>query len=270
MGNNKWFDTHAHYDHPLFAGLGPKIVRGLLAQGLSKVVIPAITFDSNFTAREEFLAGEFPDVFFAAGLHPKCATNEEDWSSEKKSAFESLLRDGRTVAVKSGLDYSKKKLQDAQKERQVRFFQMMIDYANGSRLPMVLHIREAVESAVLVMTQRAIENGAVAHCFTYDYDTARQLQGCGVTYFGIGGAVTREGMDELRECVAYLPLECLLLETDAPFVKPEGWEERLNDSRAIIPVAGKIAKLKSIPVEEVLRVCNMNASRFYGVTYDKY
>lgn len=257
------FDTHAHYDHPLFDGQGPQIVRRLFDENVvDGVVIPAITYDSNFN-RNMFPEESFPDVYFAAGLHPKCATNEAWWSDNKKDAFAAVLSDPRTIAVKTGLDFSKKKLSDGQKEHQARFFKYMVGLANDKKLPLVLHVRDAALEAVGVLKDMGLKVEAVVHCYTYDEETAIEMMDAGVTRFGIGGMIMREGMEPLRECVKALPLSKILIETDAPFVRPAGFTGGLNTSESMMDVVKQIASLKVIPVEDVIKAVQENARSFY-------
>lgn len=258
------FDTHAHYDHLLFGGNGPQIVRRLFENNVvDGIVIPAITYDSNFN-REMFPVELFPNVFFAAGLHPKCATNESWWPDAKIEEFEKFLSDTRTVAIKTGLDFSKKKLSDGQKENQIRFFKYLIGRANDTGFSLVLHVRNAVAEVISVLREERLKVEAVIHCYTYDKETAQELMEAGITRFGIGGMLTRENMEPLRECVKDLPLSKILIETDAPFVKPVGYSAALNTSETMIDVVKLVSMLKQLSIEEVVNSVQANAHCFYG------
>lgn len=266
MNKYTLFDTHAHYDHPLFQGKGADIISSLMEKGImSGVVIPAITYDSNFN-RVMFPEDKFDQVFFAAGLHPKYATNEVWWNELKQREFlEVIVNDPRTVAIKTGLDFSNKKLTDEQKEHQIRFFKYFIEIANDRKLPLVLHIRDAVEETIEVIKDQGLQVEAVAHCFTYDSSVADRMSKVGVTRFGIGGMLTRDGMDSLRECVRKLPLSTILIETDAPFVKPKDFEGKVNDSSTLLETAGLIAELRESSLENVVRILQKNAAEFYRI-----
>lgn len=257
------FDTHAHYDHPLFRGDGPQMVKRLFDDGvLDGVVIPAITFESNYH-REQFPEEEFPNVYFAAGLHPKCATNESFFDEARRREIDELIADKRTVALKTGLDFCKKALTDAQKEHQKRFFRYFIEKANETKLPLVLHIRNAADSAVEVMESTRVHSEAVAHCFCGDIETAIRLSNAGVTHIGVGGMLTRPENEAFRECVKMLPTPMLLLETDAPFVRPADYAESLNDSRSLMGIVKLLADLREVSVEWLIRALNQNARDFY-------
>ncbi len=262
------FDTHAHYDHPRFEQKGPQLVKTLIENRvLNGVVIPAITYESNYN-RKNFPEHEFPTVYFAAGLHPKHAANRSVWTDVEKAEFEThFLIDKRTVAVKTGLDFSIQ-LSEQQKIRQVCYFEDLIDLANKHSLPLVLHIRASAETAVEILKEKPLTVEAVVHCFTYDYATAKELMSVGVTRFGIGGMLTRDGMDSLRECVQKLTLTSLLLETDAPFVKPKGFMDYANTSESLVTTANLIADLKGLDARASMGVLQSNAYDFYRLNQE--
>lgn len=260
------FDTHAHYDHELFEGKGPQIITQLIESGmLQGAVIPAITEASNFQ-RHMFPPERYPTIFFAAGLHPKRAINTPLWDAEKKAIFDELLAEPRTVAVKTGLDHCKKKLTDGQKAHQTVFFRYFIQVANQNDLPLVLHVRDAIDTVIEVLHHDPPQTEAVVHCWTADYATAKVFMDAGVTRFGIGGMLTRPDMDSLRDCVKRLPLSALLLETDAPFVKPEGFTGAINTSETLPLIAKRIAGLKDLPLHTVVEALQQNAMTFYRLS----
>ena len=136
------------------------------------------------------------------------------------------------------------------------------------KLPLILHIRDAGLQApihmVKILQESSLKVETVAHCFTYDYDIARMMLDSGtVTRFGIGAMIEREEMDGLREAVKKIPLESILLETDAPFVKPKGFEGTVNTSESLIQTVGKIAELRDMTIDELIPVLNKNAIDFY-------
>ena len=259
------FDTHAHYDHPMFENRGPDLVKKMFDRGVvDGVVIPAITYESNYN-RKMFPENIFPYVYFAAGIHPKCATNEAWWDDEKCQEFNMLVSDPRTVAIKTGLDFCKKKLTEAQKSHQIKFLEYMISVANNNRLPLVLHIREAKMEIIDVLRGNKLKVEAVAHCYTYDSETADLLMEVGITRFGIGGMLTRENMGHLRKFVKMIPMQSILLETDAPFVKPLNYEGNINASDSLIENARLISELKNISLDIIIKELQRNAYDFYGI-----
>ncbi len=275
-------DTHAHPDHPLYAGAGPLLVREQQEAGIEKVVVSAIEFESNETARTLF--DGIDNVFYASGLHPKFAMNEPDWTEEKIRSFEDILKDPRTVAIKTGLDFSKKNMQTTQVEREKAFLKRFFSYGEKYRLPLVLHIRDAVEELLEVLAECPLRTEAEIHCYCYDMQTAEELVRSGIRYFGIGGAFTRTDKvtgeflyPGLRDFVRLVPPDMILLETDAPFQRPGvcrprsiHCSETLNTSLSIYVIAEEIAKLRNISPEEVISASNENAERFFRFSAHGY
>lgn len=266
MTGNSLFDTHAHYDHPLFEGLGPDILSKLLTERIiNGCVIPAISYESNYN-RDLFPYEQFPTVYFAAGLHPKSATNEKYWDKQQKMDFNRIVDDPRTVAVKTGLDYSKTRLTSAQKEHQERFFKYLIGVAKQKRLPLILHIRDAVNESIKILRENKAVVEAVIHCFVYDYDVAEMMMNAGVTRFGINSMIGKEGMDGLRSAVKQLPLEKLMIETDAPFIKPDGFVGSVNTSMNLMGTVEAISDIKQISLTNTIKILDKNARDFYKLS----
>lgn len=256
------FDTHAHYDQ--FNGEGPAVLKRMIDENVvNGVVIPAISYESNFN-RELFPEAEYPNVYFAAGVHPKNTFSMSLWHKKQIEEFNKII-DSRTVAIKTGLDHCKSKVNEAQYKRQKDFFKLLLQVANERKLPVVLHIREASEEAVEVLKEIPPQYGAVVHCFTYDKTIARKFFDMGVTYLGIGGKITKDELPELKECVAECPIEKILLETDAPYVKTKGAKERYSTSESLMEVARYVADIKGMTVEDVINCCNKSAREFFNI-----
>ena len=145
----------------------------------------------------------------------------------------------------------------------------MIDLANRKGLPLILHVRNAAEEIIEIVNENPLNVNAVVHCFTYGTDIAQSMKSVGITKFGIGGMITRDNMDGLRKCVKEMPLSDILLESDAPFVKPKGFNEKINTSKTLIDVAANIAELKGLSVSEVVQATNHNTMSFLSLTNRK-
>ncbi len=263
FSRNVFFETHAHYDHTLFKGQGPEVVRELKESGIERIVIPAITLESNQAAREMFDEEHFPFVYFASGIHPKVASSiiadRFDWTM-----ISDYLSEKRTVAVKTGLDLANKSLTEKLISNQKAILQHLLRLADEHNLPVVLHVREAVPETVEELKKSGFTGKLEEHCFLYDKNAMYQMLEAGIHYFGIGGAVTRPENAALREAVMNMPLESILLETDAPFQKPFGYSEKLNTSLALDQIAETIAELKGIPKEELIAQAYENSMVFFG------
>ena len=250
-------------DHVLFVDSRYEIMERVQDAGIKYLINAPVTYESNFTSNEMFPANVYPNVFFAKGLHPKCALNEPEWDSNKKSQFEQLLADRRTVAVKTGLDYCNKKIQEDQKLRQKDFLKMLINCATQYDLPIIFHIREAVDDVIAFLREYPIRTEAVVHCYnSCNWAKTQELMDVGIRYFGIGGMITR-GDEALIDSVKNMPLKAILLETDSPFVKPSNSVEKVNTPLVLPQIAMKVAELQEKSIEEVVKQTYENACNFY-------
>ena len=264
MNNLMYFESHAHYDDKQFKGAGPEIVKELKAFGIEKIVVPAITLESNYEARKMFGAEEFSYVYFATGIHPKVASYTRDENVDWES-FEALLKEKRTVAIKTGLDLHNPVLGPAHIKNQKAIMEHLFRLASKYDLPVVLHVRDANELLLEELEKIGFEGKIEVHCFLYDKQFMNGLMKAGVSYFGIGGAVTHEAHEALRDAVSHMPLSSVLLETDAPYMRPAEWHERLNTSKTLPQIAAEIAALKGVSVEQAVDVTYKNACKFFSV-----
>lgn len=261
-----YFESHCHPDHPLVEDKATYIEEAEKA-GIHYFVVAPITYESNFSSMELFPGDIYPNVLFAKGLHPKYAYNIALWDHKTKEDFCNLLEsDKRIVALKSGIDLCKKNLQPHQIEREFEFLNLFSELAYKYSKPLVLHIRDAAEETLAYLKNNPLKVPAEFHCFNYDKKTMEQYVDAGIKYFGIGGKVTLDESEELMEAVRTMDISMLLLESDAPFVKVKGETEKINTTaRALPAVAAKIAELKGLTPEEVIRISYLNACRFFGV-----
>lgn len=262
----RYFESHCHPDHPLIVE-PHNYVNDALNVGIEYLLVAPITYESNFDSMELFPKALFPNVLFAKGLHPKYAYNVSFWNEKEIEKFKALVEsDDRIVAFKSGIDLCKKNLQDHQIERQFSFLQLFHDLAYAYKKPLVLHVREAVEETLEYLEKNPLLVPTEVHCFAYDSETMYRFIRAGVGYFGIGGMVTRPENEALREAVAEIPLEKILIESDSPFVKVWGDTEKINTSVKAVPAVAKaIAELKGISVSQVVEQCYQNCLDFFQI-----
>ena len=124
---------------------------------------------------------------------------------------------------------------------------------------------DAAQDTIQIMrASRAEEIGGVIHCYSYSKESARDFLNMGF-YFGIGGVVTFKNAKKLKEAVAYIPLSNIVLETDAPYLTPEPFRGKRNDSSKLVYVAQAIADIKQIPVDEVYAETWKNAHQMYKI-----
>ena len=241
------------------------ILESMKQQRIIAAVEPGIDLASNQRLLD--LAKQYPGWLFpAVGLHPTRTLNEK-WKD--RSLLKELSKREEIVAIgETGLDFHFKR-KDQHRWTQLRWFVFQILLAHRRKLPLILHIRKADRVVIPILRLfKPILHGGVAHCFYGDAQTAQAFIRLGF-HLGIGGTLLQdnEAGETLREIVRQIPLEHLLLETDAPYVHPScdvitssKMRSKVRNTSLILPaVAQKIAELKSIEAETVEIQTSQNA-----------
>lgn len=249
------FDTHAHYDDSQFEEDRDMVLASMPELGVGTIVNVSASYDS--CRRAVALAEKYPFVYAAVGIHPDevGALNEETFAEMKK-----LFQHKKVVAVgEIGLDYYwDNEPHDVQQE----WFIRQVELARELDLPVLIHSREAAADTMYVMKTYAQGLRGVIHCYSYSREMAEEYVKMGF-YIGIGGVVTFKNAKKLKEVAEAVPLKRIVLETDCPYMAPEPFRGRRNQSSYLRYVAEKIAELKDISTEEVIAVTEENARELY-------
>ena len=251
------FDTHAHYDDAAFDADREEVLASLPSCGIGTVVNNCSDLRSLSSTRE--MTRRYDYIWGAAGIHPE---NAEELSEDTFALVREAVLGEKIVAVgEIGLDYHYPDGPDP--VMQQYWLRRQLDLAREVKKPVVIHSRDAARDTMDILREmRAQEIGGVMHCFSYSKEIAREVLEMGF-YLGIGGVLTYKNGKKLREVVEYAPLDRLVLETDCPYLAPEGKRGTRNDSRNLPQVAEKLAELKGISQEEVIRITEANARALY-------
>lgn len=256
MGQNMIFDTHAHYDDEAFDEDREELLWKMKEQGVEFIVNVGANIASTKKTIE--LVQRYPFLYGAVGIHPSETEElkEEDMLWLKKASVQKDI-----VAIgEIGLDYY---WPEPDREIQKKWFIRQLALASEVKLPVIIHSRDAAEDTLEILKEwDKDKTGGVIHCFSYSKEIAREYLSMGY-YFGIGGVLTFKNARKLVEAVEIIPMEKILLETDCPYLAPEPYRGKRNQSGYIDFVAEKLAKLKGITKEEVLRITSDNAKNFY-------
>ena len=170
----------------------------------------------------------------------------------------------KVVAIgEIGLDYYWEKEEEERRNQRYWFCRQM-ELAREQNLPVILHSRDAAEDTLkLVQGIHGEQIPGVIHCFSYSTEMAKEYIKMGY-YIGIGGVVTFKNSRKLKETVAQIPLEYILLETDCPYLSPEPERGKRNSSRNLVYVAEEIAHIRGISYEEVTKATRENARKLFS------
>ena len=252
------FETHAHYDDEQFDSGREALLASLPDCGIKRVVNVGASIASTRNSVE--LAEKYDFIYAAVGVHP---SEIEELNEEKFNWLRELTKLKKVVAVgEIGLDYYWEKEPEI-RERQRYWFKRQMELAREASLPIIIHSRDAAADTLQVMKEaHAEEIPGVIHCYSYSPEMALEFIRMGY-YIGVGGAVTFKNARKLKETVEQIPLERILLETDCPYLTPEPYRGKRNDSRYLPYIVEKIAEIKGVLAEEVEQITWENAAKFY-------
>lgn len=243
-------DTHCHLDAAEFDGDRAAVAAQAEARGVRCVVVPAVE-RANFGAVAS-VCREYPICRPAYGIHPMYVdgAREEDLAALR----DALQREPAVAVGEIGLDGF---VEPRDEKRQVWWYASQLHLAREFELPVLLHVRRAVD-AVLKELRRCRVPGGIAHAFNGSRQQADEFIKLGFK-LGFGGAMTHPRATRLRELAATLPLESLVLETDAPDIPPEWLAGRRNEPGELTRIAGVLADLRNLSVDQVVAATGANA-----------
>lgn len=254
-----YIDTHTHlYDDRLSPEEQDAMILRAIDAGVHRLYMP--NCDSTTIEGMMRIARDWPDACLPMmGLHP-CYVRE-DPSGELALVKEWLDKAPFAAVGEIGLDYYWDKTYVPQ---QKQAFEQQIDWALEYGLPIVIHSRESTQDCIDIV--RSKQNGKLSgifHCFSGTQDEAGQIMELGGFYLGIGGVVTYKN-SSLQPVVQQVPMEYLVLETDAPYLPPVPHRGKRNESGYLPLIAAKIAELKGLSPEEVGKITTANAVQIFG------
>ena len=249
-----YFDSHAHLDDPRFDADRDEIFAALAEQG----PVMNVGCDLASSERSVALAQKYSFVYAAVGSHPDDADHVD---SKLLDAYRRLCAEKKVRAIgEIGLDYH---YEDVPRAQQIIAFEQQLELAEALKLPVIVHEREAHGDAMDIVMRHPDVRG-VFHCFSGSKEMALWLVERG-WYIGFTGVLTFKNARRAVEAAQALPLERILIETDCPYMAPEPYRGRRNDSRFVPLVAAKLAELRGLTPEEAGEITAANAKRLYGI-----
>jgi TatD DNase family protein len=258
-------DTHCHLDFDNFHKDREEVLARAWEHGLYRILIPGIDLNSSRLAVS--LAESHPQLYAAVGVHPNSATT---WEVDTLSELRELAGHPKVVAIgEIGLDYYR---HHAPPDVQRRVFQTQLELAAEVRLPVVIHNRQASSDLFSILGSwiaqleaagsPLVDRPGVLHSFSDSREAAERA----LNYhfcLGFTGPVTFINARRLQKLASEIPLEQMLIETDAPFLTPHPYRGQRNEPMHVRLVADKIHRLKNIPFEVVAQKTAANAARLF-------
>ena len=271
----KLTDTHCHLDLEQFDADRDAVIQRAINAGLTRVLIPSLSGKSSRAAVK--LAESNPMLYAAVGVHPNEA---ETWDGQTISALKELAAQSLKVAAigEIGLDYYWNK---SPREEQISILKEQLNLAAELELPVVIHSREKEDaehgacaedlmqtleewvSGLRSRNEALAGHPGVLHSFSGSAETAKHVIDLGF-YIGVTGPITYKNAEKKRQLIGDLPLERLLIETDAPYLTPEPYRGKRNEPAFVLHIADKIAEIQSRSPQEVAAATTENAARLFS------
>lgn len=251
------FDTHAHYDDEAFDEDRELLLKELKENNVIGILNCASSYESIEKTNKLTLDNDF--IYGALGIHPENANEFND--DVEKEIVELIKKNEKIIAIgEIGLDYYWE--ENPSKEVQKKVFREQMRLAETLRLPVVIHDRDAHGDTLEIMKEFPNVKGIV-HCFSGSTEFAVECIKLGY-YIGIGGVVTFKNAKKVVEVVKQIPLESILVETDAPYMAPTPNRGKRNKSDYIAYIIEQIAQIKDLNPKEVNLAVNENFKRLIG------
>lgn len=254
--DNILIDTHSHIDMDDYEDVD-SIIANAKASGVENIIIPSV--DRSSFEKVISIANTHEGIYCALGIHPSEAQKA---TAEDFEIIEELAKEKKVVAIgECGLDYYWDKT-FVQEQKSV--FEKQIQIALKCNLPLVVHDREAHKDSFDMLVQTEGKIPVIMHCFSGSLEFANECVKQGF-YIALGGVVTFKNAKKAHEVAKHIPLEHLLLETDAPYLTPEPFRGKRNEPAYIKFTAEKIAQIRGISVEEIAQATTQNARKAFGI-----
>ena len=251
----KIFDSHAHYDDEKFEADRQEVLDGLFSDKICGIINCGCDLKSSLKSVE--LAKEYNNLYAAVGVHPHEAENVSE--EEFNEIFKLLTHDNVVAIGEIGLDFH---YDFSPRKTQIDMFERQVILSKELDIPIIVHDREAHEEIYKIL--RKYKPKGVVHCFSGSVELAAETVKLGM-YIGLGGAVTFKNAVKPVEVAKAVPIEKILLETDAPYMSPVPMRGKRCQSDMIEYTALKIAEIKELDYEKVLDITCDNTKKLFRI-----
>ena len=252
------FDSHAHYDDERFSEDRFTLLDTMQENNVGYIMNSCSSL-SDLPALFE-LADRYDFIYLSAGIHPHEVSDVSEADMER---LKEACKHPKVMAVgEIGLDYY---YDFVPKDTQKKWFARQVELAREINLPIVIHDRDAHGDAMQILRDHHVrEVGGEFHCYAGSVEMAREILDWGM-YIAFGGSLTFKNSHKPVEVARYVPLDRILIETDCPYLTPEPYRGKRNNSIYMQYVAQKLAEIKGITVEEIEEITTQNAKRCFGI-----
>lgn len=260
------FDSHCHFDFDVFDADRESVWQTCNQRGIGYLIIPGVAQQQWQVASE--IANAHNNIYMAVGLHPwwieksLAADNIESYLRIVEQDLQRHIFQTKCVAIgECGLDA----LVETPMQLQQQVLDLHLKSAQENSRPLIIHCRKAHNELSTQLKNYSLPQGGVIHGFSGSYEIAMRYWAMGFR-LGIGGTITYERANKTREAVKKLPLEALLLETDAPDMPIQGKQGQRNSPDAIVDIAQTLAQLRNVSLEKIATQTTANSKLLFKIT----
>lgn len=253
-------DSHTHLDFPDFDADRAELLARCRAQGVEKLVVLGV-YQGNWQRLWDLVQGD-AGLYAAFGLHPAyLAQHRPEHLAELRDWLQRLAGHPQLCAVgEFGLDYF---LEQLDRERQQALFEAQLGLAAEFGLPVLLHVRRAHATTIATLKRFRLRRAGIVHAFAGSFEEAREYLKLGFR-LGLGGAPTWPQAKRLQQTVARLPLDAVVLETDAPDMAPAMHPHQRNSPEYLPDICAELARLMGVGADELAAASSRNAAELFG------
>jgi TatD DNase family protein len=256
-----FFDSHCHFDFEAFYTDRAEVWQRCRQLGMTHLVVPGVAPDQWPQAAA--LSRDYAGIYHAAGLHPwwvRSVLDQQALEAIRDPLLQALQQPGCVAVGECGLD----SLIDTPLELQEQVLALHLEVAKAVSLPVIIHDVRAHNPLLRLLKAHPLEKGGVIHAFTGSLEMAKEYWSLGF-YLGVGGSITYERAHKTREALRRMPLEALVLETDAPDMPLCGHQGERNTPERIPAIAEALAELHKQPVEVIAEQTSANSRRLFNL-----
>lgn len=252
------FDSHCHFDFPVFDENRQALWQACVDKQIKHLLIPGV--EPKQWPALKALMDSYPDCFMAAGIHPWHA-RQAQWSQNTAEQLQDCLSHRQCIAVgECGLD----KLVAIPFEQQMFIFEQQLALACEFKRPLIIHARKSHNETITLLKHYRPPAGGVIHAFSGSLQLAQQYWAMGFL-LGIGGTITYPRANKTRATVTQMPLEALILETDAPDMPVSGEQGKTNSPLQLITIAETLASLREASLDNIAQATTHNAYALFAL-----
>lgn len=255
------FDSHCHLDDEKFNEDRHMLINEIHASGITKLVSAGYNITSSKKAVG--LAKEYDFIYTTCGISPNDVPEKREYIDKQVNEIRNISSYEKVVAIgEIGLDYYWSK---ENKEIQRELFIKQIQLANELNLPIVIHTREAINDTLEILKKYPVNKKGVFHCCPLNRELVKEAIQLGF-YISFAGPITFKNSKNADEIINVVPNNKILIETDSPYLSPEPYRGKRNDSRNVKYIAKKIADVKGITIEEIAKITYSNTCKIFNIT----